>query len=63
MEDNQIELMIKTITEIREKHGDKTGVRGNIDCPVCGKRLFYVIHGNGHIWGNCETEGCLRWMM
>ena len=42
----------------------KKGCSGEIECPKCGKRLKYsVAGGNHHIWGACETDGCLRWMM
>ena len=38
--------------------------RGIIECPMCKGKLHYSISGfNGHIWGKCETEGCLSWMM
>lgn len=36
-----------------------------IDCPACGgkKTLQLSISGhNGHVHGNCETEGCVSWM-
>ena len=42
----------------------KEGSEGEIECPKCGKRLQYTVAGgNHHIWGVCETEGCLKWMM
>jgi len=37
---------------------------GSITCPVCQGTLSYsVAGGNGHIWGKCATEGCIRWLM
>jgi hypothetical protein len=37
---------------------------GSIECPKCKKGLhFSVARSNGHIWGRCETGGCLAWMM
>lgn len=36
---------------------------GSINCPVCKKGdLRYSQASNGHIWGCCETPGCVRWM-
>lgn len=36
---------------------------GEIPCPVCAGRLRWVRDSfNGHLHGECETEGCLRWM-
>jgi hypothetical protein len=36
---------------------------GVVPCPACGKGLhFSVARSNGHVWGRCETEGCLAWM-
>lgn len=38
--------------------------RGSIVCPKCAGDLnFSVAKSNGHIWGRCNTEGCLAWMM
>lgn len=37
--------------------------QGTIECPICQKKLgFSVAKSNGHIWGRCETAGCLAWM-
>lgn len=37
---------------------------GDIECPKCKKRLYFSIaKSNGHIWGKCESEKCLSWMM
>jgi hypothetical protein len=37
---------------------------GHIECPKCKSNLhFSVAKSNGHIWGKCETEKCLSWMM
>ena len=34
-----------------------------IECPVCKGRLHLDQSAyNGHVWGKCETEGCLSWM-
>ncbi len=40
------------------------GLQGVIECPCCPDgRLSYSIAGsNGHIWGTCSTEHCVRWM-
>lgn len=36
---------------------------GRVVCPKCDGVLNYSIAGsNGHIWAQCETKGCLRWI-
>ncbi len=36
---------------------------GSIPCPICTKPLHLSQAGeNGHVWGKCETEGCVSWM-
>ncbi len=37
--------------------------RGTKECPVCTGTL-HLTHAsiNGHVWGKCETEGCVSWM-
>lgn len=39
------------------------GVSGVLECPCCAGELSYSIAAsNGHIWGSCSTEECVRWM-
>ena len=39
------------------------GDSGTIECPTCKGRLAWARDShNGHLHGECETEGCLRWM-
>ncbi len=55
--------LIMAVDIIRKKHpSQRKGVGGSIACPVCGKTLKYSVASNGHIWGKCMTDGCLRWM-
>lgn len=36
---------------------------GTIECPTCKGRLAWIRdRHNGHLHGECETDGCLRWM-
>ena len=47
----------------REDSGGKRGASGAVKCPVCGGKLNYSVAAlNGHLWGKCETGGCLHWM-
>lgn len=53
---------IKAIREHDKANQDKSPRL--IECPKCKGDLRYSIAKlNGHIWGKCETEGCLQWMM
>jgi hypothetical protein len=41
----------------------KGGGLDTVECPVCKGNLHISIAAyNGHCHGQCETEGCLRWM-
>lgn len=55
-------LTLPLIKRIKNEHNG-TDWAGTVTCPVCHQRL-YMTHAayNGHVWGNCETEGCLKWM-
>ena len=34
-----------------------------IECPACKGRLHLSQAAyNGHVWGRCETDGCVNWM-
>lgn len=51
------------IALINEKHPGKVDAQGSIECPECKGKLNYTKNSyNGHVWGHCETEECLRWM-
>lgn len=51
-------------TAIVKATGGKRGLSGEIPCPCCdGGIIDYTVAGsNGHIWANCSTKGCVRWM-
>jgi|APSaa5957512622_1039677.scaffolds.fasta_scaffold58476_2 hypothetical protein len=56
-------VILEARPAIEEKIKETDEWHGEIECPVCGKQLSYSkCKGNGHIHGNCETKGCLRWM-
>jgi hypothetical protein len=42
----------------------KQTVEDTMDCPIClkGKLHFSIAACNGHIWANCTTKGCVRFM-
>jgi hypothetical protein len=52
------------LKSIRSKHGKARGLRDSMPCPIgCGGTLHYSIAGyNGHVHGQCSTEGCVSWM-
>jgi hypothetical protein len=55
-------LVFPIIAEIKKAHKRKNW-RGDVTCPVCNRKL-HISHAasNGHVWGKCETDGCLSWM-
>lgn len=52
----------KAMIEIERASGLKPGSRGEVQCPACGAKLFYVVASNGHTRGACPTAGCLAWI-
>lgn len=66
--DKQIANILAALTSCRldakaKGFGIGNGGIGEIECPACKGRLKYSVAGyNGHLWGACATEGCLRWM-
>jgi hypothetical protein len=51
------------VADFRKRYKGKSG-QETVDCPACGTgKLHLSIAGyNGHVWGRCETEGCLAWV-
>lgn len=42
---------------------NKVGKAEVIECPACkGKLHLSQAAYNGHVWGSCETLGCVEWM-
>lgn len=58
---NRVDTCMKAI---REKHGKARGLVGDMPCPMaCGGTLRYSIANyNGHVHGQCSTDGCASWM-
>lgn len=57
---------ISTIQQMTKEYEKSKSLelQGIIECPKCGNKLHYTISSyNGHIWGKCETDKCLVWMM
>jgi hypothetical protein len=55
-------LALGTIIEKEGTQKPKERISASIECPACKGRLSYVISPyNGHIWGQCNTSGCLSW--
>jgi len=57
---NKFNQAIKAFNLVYEDAKNKT--KGSVSCPACDKRLNYVKHYNGHIWAQCETENCIKFM-
>ena len=58
----RMRLVSPIIGQVKEDHkGESWG--GTVECPCCQGQL-HLSHAavNGHVWGQCETEGCLNWM-
>lgn len=55
-------LVLPLIVEVKQEHEGQHW-KGIKECPVCKGRL-HMSHAasNGHVWGKCETEGCVAWM-
>ena len=63
-----IEARMKLFTIVMPVVGEwrKKPPRGKqeiIECPACKGRLHLTqAASNGHVWGKCETKGCVSWM-
>lgn len=53
--------LIPFISRLKSEHKGKSW-EGIETCPICSGKL-HVTHAsiNGHVWGSCETENCVRW--
>lgn len=58
-----IKLWIKAINLCIKHANGKVGITGEIKCPKCGNVLKYSVAAyNGHVWGECCTDGCISWI-
>lgn len=61
--DERIKLIGRAMTLCREHAKKNNTARGDVECPGCGKRLFYSIaRSNNHMHGQCQTKDCVGWM-
>lgn len=64
--DSDALIALSAVAQDAKERGLKkgNGGRARIACPICKRgQLSYSVAGyNGHIWGTCTTEGCVRWM-
>ena len=59
---NRMRLVMPAVQPFRDANKGKSAT-GAIECPVCkGKLHLRIAACNGHVWGKCETEGCVSWM-
>lgn len=59
---DRMKKVFPLISRVKREHKG-TSWKGVEACPVCGGRL-HMTHAatNGHVWGQCETSGCVSWM-
>jgi hypothetical protein len=72
IEKERAESTKKFLTGLNAAHKDAkakgykkgNGGKGSLPCPVCttGTLHYSVAAYNGHLWGQCSTNGCLSWM-
>ena len=53
---------LKVAAEWRVKPKPAKDRQGTVECPVCKGVLHLSQSSNGHVWGKCETDGCVSWM-
>ena len=59
-EDQEMIKFLMTALQLIKK---EPGHQGEITCPKCSGILTWNRSKfNGHVWGICRTNGCLRWM-
>lgn len=58
---DRIKKVMPVVSEWRKK--SPRGKNEVIECPACNGNLHLTqASSNGHVWGKCETEGCVSWM-
>jgi hypothetical protein len=59
---DRMKLTYPLVERIRREHKGQSW-KGVEECPVCKGKL-HLSHAacNGHVWGKCETKGCVAWM-
>lgn len=65
VKESHLRATLDVLAEVQKQTNGVNGDwSGNVTCPICGRQVFVSKSGfNGHVWGRCETEECLSWMM
>lgn len=59
---DRICAVLEGIAPWRKKHKGKSHAEV-VECPACKGRLHLrIAAANGHVWGKCETDGCVSWI-
>lgn len=59
--ERRFNLVMPVVAQWRAK--PPRGKQEVIECPACkGKLHLSQAASNGHVWGKCETDGCVSWM-
>lgn len=67
---DRAEFMLKAV-ELCRSHSEvvlkfevgRHDVGGEVPCPKCNRTMRYVRSSyNGHLRGECQTAGCLKWI-
>lgn len=57
----QFTVVMPVVAKWRKKY--PRGKAEIIECPKCKGKLHLTQSAyNGHVWGKCETEGCVSWI-
>jgi len=63
-EERQSNNGLKYILDAIKLISKETGTEGKIKCPKCGNDLHWTrTSSRNHVWGKCETENCISWML
>lgn len=59
---NRMQLIVPLIKRIKKEHRGESWAGIEV-CPACqGKLHLSIASINGHVWGQCETSGCVNWV-
>lgn len=60
---DDLEIMMEGARRAHEASKGVGSGTGFVVCPKCDGRLHWSkAASNGHVWGKCETQGCLAWV-
>ena len=59
--DRNVDKIRPLIIDLLDEYPPSEDVSGEMFCPICNNPFKFSVARNGHVWGCCSNDECVRW--